>query len=191
MTTPLIGLSGYAGSGKDAVADALERRGWERAAFADRMREFLMLQDPSVPTPFSSPVRLSSLVRMYGWDSAKRTFPEVRALLQRTGTEAGRGVLGEDVWVNALLGPWDGRPLVVSDVRFPNEAQRVRDLGGVVVRVVRPGVEPGRTAHRSETALDEWPFDAVIENSGSLGDLSRAVSKLLTWADLADHGPNV
>ena len=64
----------------------------------------------------------------------------------------------------------------MTDVRFPNEAQRIKDLGGVVWRVKRPGVGPANY-HESETALDDWPFDAVLENDGNLVDLSLKVNR--------------
>jgi hypothetical protein len=173
-----VGLSGYARSGKDAAAEVLVCGGWRRDAFADRLKTFLLAVNPLIPAHYDTPpYRLSNLVHAHGWDRAKELFPEVRVLLQRTGTEAGRKVLGEDIWVDALFK--DFRPkeeaLVITDVRFPNEAQRIKDAGGVMIRIRRPGVGPAKApsglVHRSETALDDWPFDATIHNDGNLTDL--------------------
>ncbi|WLW38536.1 deoxynucleoside monophosphate kinase [Streptomyces phage Vanseggelen] len=176
--TLLIGLAGYAGSGKDEAAKALVAGGWRRDAFADRLRSFLLALDPWVDTfPDVGVVRLSKLVDAYGWDRAKRTFPEIRRLLQRAGTEAGRKVLGANVWVSALMQDFDpeNEALVVSDVRFPNEADAIRQAGGVVVRVNRPGVgpkeDPGGWVHESEVALDHYDFDITIENDGTAEEL--------------------
>ncbi|MEU9126608.1 hypothetical protein AB0D08_00595 [Kitasatospora sp. NPDC048540] len=190
MTTLLIGLSGYSRSGKDSAAQVLVDGGWRRDAFADRLRTFLLNLNPLVPAHYDTPpYRLSNLVHAHGWDRAKELFPEIRSLLQRTGTEAGRAVLGEDIWVDALFRAFrpEAEALVISDVRFPNEARRVKAAGGVVIRIRRPGVGPLKTrdgaVHQSEIALDDWPFDAEVVNDGSLDDLR---DKLLRVALLAN-----
>ncbi len=176
MSVPLlIGLSGYARSGKDTAAAALLARGWQRKAFGDKLREFLYALNPVVPTSDCGDfAELRYIVDELGWEQAK-TEPAVRALLQRCGTEAGRGVLGADVWVNAVLRDLTG-PTVVTDVRFWNEAQRIHAAGGLVIRLSRPGVGPARSSggevHASETALDDYPlFDASIINDGTPEDL--------------------
>jgi hypothetical protein len=173
-----VGLSGYAGSGKDEAAKALIVGGWRRDAFADRLRQFLYNLDPWVTvSPDVGVARLAKLVDAYGWDRAKRTFPEIRRLLQRTGTEAGRKVLGAQVWVDALMREFDpvNEALVVTDCRFSNEADAIRKAGGVIVRVNRPGVgpkaDPGGWVHESEVALDGYDFDVVIDNDGTVEDL--------------------
>lgn len=177
--TPLIGLSGYAQSGKDSAAAALVGDGWERRAFADTLRAFLYALNPMV---LPSGTRLRSFVNAYGWETAKTTCPEVRELLQRCGTEAGRQVIGENVWVDATLRDLGDTPVVVTDVRFRNEADAIRARGGIVVRVVRPGVGPLRmsdgSVHPSETALDGCPFEHLLHNDGTLDDLHCEVRKI-------------
>jgi hypothetical protein len=170
--TTLVGLSGYARSGKDTAAEALVADGWERRAFADSLRRFLYALNPMV---LPSGTRLRSFVNAYGWETAKTTCAEVRELLQRCGTEAGREVIGRNVWVDATLGDLtyleQRQPVVVTDVRFPNEADYIKHHGGIVVRVNRPGVgpntKPDGTVHGSETALDGYPFDFVIDNDST------------------------
>ncbi|WJN62761.1 deoxynucleoside monophosphate kinase [Streptomyces phage phiScoe15] len=186
--TLLIGLSGYAGSGKDEAAKVLVAGGWRRDAFADRLREFLYALNPLIPGHVGAGnLRLANVVDAYGWDSAKRTFPEVRSLLQRCGTEAGRQVLGSDVWVKALMSEFDAgsEALVVTDVRFPNEADAIRQAGGVLVRIERPGVGPNTapdgTVHSSDVALDGYDFDVVVQNDGDVTDLHE---RLLSTAML-------
>ncbi|WP_107407970.1 hypothetical protein [Streptomyces sp. CC77] len=166
----LIGLSGPAGSGKDTAAQALVAAGWQRKAFADKVRDFVYAMNP--PAPLIEGVETFSLaveVDAFGWDEVK-TYPGVRELLQRCGTEAGRHVLGPDVWVNALFqdeATWEA-PVVVTDVRFPNEAEAIKARGGLLVRIDRPGQPPiGEAGHISEHAVDAWPFDAVIINDGT------------------------
>lgn len=175
----LVGLSGYARSGKDEAAKVLvDLYGFKRVAFADKLREVLYALDPFVefkpyhnwgidpPAGFSR-VRLAEVIDVYGWDGYKETEfgEEIRRLLQRLGTEAGRNLLGENIWVDAALtGHHEDDRIVVTDVRFPNEAQAIKAAGGIIVRVERPGVAAAN-AHVSERALDDWKFDYTLENN--------------------------
>lgn len=145
----LIAFTGHARVGKDFAAGALRPMGFDRVAFADGVRQALYAIDPLVEKRIEhngGVVRLATLVDQVGWDQAKQ-YHEVRELLQRVGTEAGRDVHGEDCWVRRAEREIDrrlaaGTPVVVTDVRFANEADMVRRKGGVVVRVVRPGYGP-------------------------------------------------
>lgn len=178
---PLIGLSGYARSGKDTAAAALIEAGWERRAFADTLREFLYAVNPVIPIK-GKPYRLARLVDAYGWEAVKVAHDEVRELLQRLGTDAGRKILGENVWVTATLAGIT-QPTVVTDVRFPNEADAVRARGGLVVRVLREGTGPVN-GHVSETALDDYDFDTYLVNVATVRDLQQSIVKIATeWKD--------
>ncbi len=190
MSAPtLIGWSGYAGSGKDTAALLLVDLGWTRLSFADVLREFALAVDPLIPLTPMLTCRLSQLVTKMGWENAKRTYPEVRQLLQRLGTDAGRRLLGTDVWVNAAFERVPaGAPVTATDVRFPNEAEAIRARGGIVVRVERPGTYP-INGHPSETALDSFEFDAVLVNDGTVLDLHAKVAALLTGAGDSSPGP--
>lgn len=167
----IIGLSGYAQSGKDTVAELLcLNYEYERRAFADPMREALLRLNPKV----DSLVHVADLVEDYGWEIAKK-YPEVRRLLQRLGTDVGRKMLGEDVWVKMAMRDLrqDDR-IVISDVRFPNEADAIKKLGGKVWRINRKNHSAVNT-HASELAMDNYLFDHVIYNAGTLDDLSDEV----------------
>lgn len=185
--THLIGLSGYAGAGKDEVAKILGELGWEKDAFANRVREFAYHLNPPVTVQDGGQLLyLRNVVDSHGWDRAKREFPEVRGLLQRLGTDAGRRIFGENIWVHALMNSHNlgwGKRLVVSDVRFPNEYRAILDAGGTLMWIIRPGVEPTvdelGVVHESETALDGHYFDHVIVNDGTLDDLKTKVLEAL------------
>lgn len=171
----IIGLSGYARSGKDEAAKGLGTINFRRVAFADKLREFLYALNPMVAGTSSLPVRLKFVIDRYGWDGYKETTygKDIRELLQRLGTECGREMIGDTVWVDAVMN--NLRPTehyVIADVRFPNEARAIKDAGGYVVRISRPGITAAN-AHKSETALDDWAFDKYVTNDGTLGDLQR------------------
>lgn len=183
----LIGITGVAGSGKDAAAAALVAAGWRRAAFADRMREAVLALDPWVifegVDGNEGWARLSDLVEAHGWDDAKRMHGEIRRLLQRFGTEAGRDIHGEDCWIDLVLAPWvhasntpgPKHDLVVTDCRFENEAVAIRRAGGLVVRIERPDIEELPGNHVSEAGLPERLVSAVIHNDASVEDLHAAI----------------
>ena len=88
-------------------------------------------------------------------------------MLQKLGTDAIRDGLHPDAWVNALMAEYRWQNWVITDCRFPNEAKAVKDNGGVVIRIERPGVGPVNS-HPSETALDNWDFDHKIMNGSDL-----------------------
>ncbi len=181
MTTTLIGLSGYARSGKDTVAETLAAHGYKRMAFADPMREALYTLNPNVDVE-GYRMTLQQAVNGMGWEALKDLSNELRPLLQRFGTEVCRHLFGQDIWVETAMRQYRyhtkwGESVVFADVRFPNEADAIRKAGGQVWRIERPGVEPANS-HSSEHALDLYNFDHVIVNDGTLADLEKKVEAL-------------
>lgn len=190
----LIGLMGYAQTGKDSVATILvEHHGYTRIAFADKLREVAYALNPIIGLRHTSPdggawprsyLRLQDVVNSAGWDHAKTTYPEVRRLLQALGTEVGRQVLspalfGDDsLWVRAAIDNLPSARIVVTDVRFPNEAEAILERGGVLWRVERRGYGPVND-HPSETAVDHLHPNATLQNDGTLEDLATLVNGLL------------
>lgn len=148
---------------------------------------------------------LESLCRWFATLGHK--FPELspRIMLQHLGTEWGRATVDQDVWIDLLLreASWvlQGNPyfreegvkispegeeptgVVVSDIRFMNELQAVKDAGGNLVKVVRPETdkkagEIGIKSHSSELEQRSFTadqFDAVIKNSSTISNLKKAV----------------
>lgn len=172
----IIGLSGYARVGKDEAAKVLvEEFGFTRVAFADKLREFVYALNPIVGTTDNSKsvinyVYLQEVIDRESWDRYKEGpyGGEIRRLLQRVGTEAGRQTLWDSIWVDAAFAglPDDAR-VCIPDCRFENEARAVVDRGGQMWRVTRTGVGPVNS-HPSETSLDNWNFDVVLFNDGAL-----------------------
>jgi hypothetical protein len=122
-------------------------------------------------------VRLSEYVDDYGWDVAKQN-QEVRRLLQVFGTEVGRKMFGLDFWIDIALKDLSGdTQVVISDVRFPNEADAIAKLGGSVWRINRKN-HSAVNGHASEHAMDNYMFNHVIYNDGTLDDLSDEVFML-------------
>lgn len=117
-----------------------------------------------------------------------------REILQRYGTEAHRDVFGQDFWTDQVLPPegrrdeheWD--VLVLTDVRFPNEAVAVHTAGGVIWQVYRPDLEY-TDGHSSEAGLPATMIDRILVNDGTLEEFESLV--LETWMEhetLVDFG---
>jgi hypothetical protein len=103
-----------------------------------------------------------------------------RKILQLLGTEAGREIIHPNIWVNSLFADYTtDSNWIITDVRFPNEAQAIKDRGGIIIRIERPGGESHcGGAHASETALDDYDFDIVINNDGTIEELIDKVKQL-------------
>ena len=138
------------------------------------------------------------------WQTAYKTVYTPRLLLQHIGTELFRNQIIDGIWVNALMSEYKPKEelvgttpeniqwgevypnWIITDTRFPNELQAVKDKGGINIRVNRPKerelilrnatsiIDTRKTLepkHKSETALDNATFDYVILNNGTIEDL--------------------
>lgn len=180
--TVLIGLSGWAQSGKDTVANYLvEDFGFTRVAFADPMREALLRLNPWVHPIGAERIRIADLVKSPGdWEWAKKNTEDVRELLQRFGTEVGREMFGDNFWVDYALNDLPTDRIIVTDVRFVNEANAIRLRGGMVFRVEREGNGPAND-HPSENELNDYEhFAGTIYNDRSKEDLRSVAHALAT-----------
>jgi hypothetical protein len=105
-----------------------------------------------------------------------------REVLQKAGTEFGRHVFGENIWIKTLerrIKSTLASNIVISDCRYINEAEAIKAWGGIVVRIDRdlPG---NKSTHISETELDGWDkFDVVINNNGTFEELYHKLDNLV------------
>jgi hypothetical protein len=176
----ILALSGSARSGKDTIADYLvEHHGYVKMSFADPIREALYRLNPEITDMSGLIYKFQQAVNLFGWEDMKEYFPMYRVLMQRMGTEVGREMFGEDIWVNAAMERAKGNDRVVlADCRYPNEADAVRALGGKIWRVERDGVLPANE-HASEHAMVGYDFDRRLDNSAELDVLYELVDKNL------------
>jgi hypothetical protein len=169
----LVGISGFAGAGKDSLAAALAPHGFRRVAFADKVKALALELDPELKKRVDQGASL---------DEIKRSDPSVRIWLQEVGYAA-RKVLGPDVWVRAALDALDpGGWYAITDVRFENEAVAIRERGGLLVRINRPGIRPAND-HPSEMELANYQdWDLVVHNTGTLADLAERAREVVDAA---------
>ena len=166
----IIGLTGYAGSGKSTAADVLVACGWERRKFATPLKNMLrsLLYDQGTDYDTVNRMIEGDLKEV---ESAMLGGKTPRYAMQTLGTEWGRMRLSDSLWVDAALRNLGDRT-VFDDVRFNNEARAIRSRGGLIIRVVRPGV--GRASdHMSEQLVSP---DLNLINDGSLADLCERLS---------------
>jgi hypothetical protein len=146
----VIGLTGYAGSGKSTVANYLvEEHGFTRLSFAAPLKKMLRTLDPALsgtPGAYQKPFRVTEALEHYGSENALKESvdgPEYRRLLQVLGTDCIRAV-DEEFWVRAGLAQMadpDGK-YVFDDARFPNEAEVISEFNPFGLwNVTRPGYE--------------------------------------------------
>lgn len=184
----VIGVMGRKRAGKNEFAEALgvtsgRSDGVYVFAFADAIREIMYAVDPIIGYENGEFVRYATVVDERGYEAAKE-YPEFRQFAQRLGTEGGRVVFGDSVWVDIVMGKVAALPddalVLIPDVRFPNEYDAIKGSGGYVVRVDRPSlVEDEHDAHASETEWLDLEPDTVVRNEGPLSDLRLKAHVLL------------
>jgi hypothetical protein len=221
----IIGINGYAGSGKDTVGTIIqylktnisdtivsledvlefplthqwwleEQSGWKIKKWAGKLKVIASMLT-GIPVEKFEDQEFKKTMLGSEWDMSVRDF------LQKLGTDAIRDGLHGNAWVNALMADYQpisdksyvledgslfdlrtlpGHPLyptwIITDTRFPNEAQAIKDVGGLVIRVDRPGVKPINN-HPSEVGLDNWDFDYKIANVSDLKALTGTVKTIL------------
>jgi hypothetical protein len=200
----IIGLVGFIGSGKGTVGDILEQKGFSKDSFAKPLKDACSVIFGWPREMLEGDTEVSRKWReepdVYWSEKFGKEFSP-RLALQLMGTEAGRNVFHEDVWVISLLNRSKGKDVVVTDVRFQNEIKYIQDNGGIVIRVKR-GQEPewynlaldanrgfgsaqmgmrDKGIHQSETDWIGSEFDYVIENDGTITDLGNKVNELLQF----------
>lgn len=212
----VIGLTGLAGTGKDTVAALLRAHcGASTLAFADALRaeiadafciETIFLtrretkEQPLPALALKNCTERAFVDRMLVLHAASgnpinpAAPRSPRQIMQWWGTEyrrsqdAGYWVKKAQQTISWLSKAEQADLVVLSDVRFANEAELVRCWGGQIWQVLRPGAHPAN-AHTSEATGEQFAPDAVIHNTQGLRELRDAV--LSTWAAQAWGLPGV
>ena len=202
----IIGLVGFIGSGKGTAGDILSGMGYAKESFAKGVKDTTSV--------------------MFGWDrkllegdtEESRKWRETpdkywsfkfgrdftpREALQKMGTEVGRDVFHKDFWLfeleNRLM--FHDTPVVVTDVRFPNEIDWIHSIGGKVIEIQRGSVPPwykilkatypekdqesrwnimsDYDVHYSEWAWVGCKIDKIIKNDGTLEDLTNKIKDVI------------
>jgi len=192
----IIGISGYSGSGKDLVGTIIQEislNKWHIKKWAGKLKTIASILT-GIPVENFEDQEFKKTLLGPEWGTVKdiplngvpvfadiqfNSLITVRDFLQKLGTDAIRDNLHENTWVNATLADYTTESnWIITDTRFPNEAEAIKKAGGIVIRINRPGVQP-INPHPSETSLDDWNFDAIINNDGDVSDIVHKVGLLL------------
>lgn len=172
----IVGIAGSSGAGKSTAAAAIVERGnFEVLSFAHPLKEMAiaLLMSGFGYTRASCDVFLAE---------KKQVIPELnvsmRHLLQTLGTEWGRSMIRQDMWLESMadriIDRGEHANIVIDDVRFEDEAAFIRWSGGLVIHLRRPmSVSDG---HASEAGVSVGARDVVIDNTGSIVDLAAEVN---------------
>lgn len=176
MSAPykIIGLAGQARSGKTTVADYLCTAGFHQLAFADPIVDALV-SILDVPVEYRTHKKELPIP---GFDFS------YRKAAQTLGTDWGRRMLDPDLWIQVMANRIksaadDSDSIVISDVRFENEANWIRSQGGELWHVTRPGFDGGVRKHASENGIEIRQGEAVLINDKTIEDLYGQVDLLI------------
>lgn len=182
----LIGITGLKGHGKDTIADRLvSNYQFNKVPFANPLKEAL------------KEIFMFSDEQLYG---NEKEVPDPRwfgitprKVMQFAGTELLRDQLaklipelGQDVWIHRFKLFYENEKeknenlrIAISDARFKNKGIVIKKLGGIIIKVMRPGIITNDT-HKSETEQNEIEPDIIIINDGSLDELYAKVDKIMS-----------
>lgn len=166
----ILGITGNKQSGKDTIANFIKR--WyskpgqvAHVNFAD---------------PLKDEVCKGLGIKR---DELEKNKKHYRLILQGWGTDYRRELCGQDYWTKQWLLKANAMPpetdiLVVSDIRFLNEAAVIKNSGGVIWRITRPTTE-SKDLHPSEVEMEQIKPDYAFFNDGTLLDLSKKTKVIL------------
>lgn len=154
---------------------------WETHSFAKKLRDciYTITGDSRIYCLEDSVKNELSTIK-----DNKGNYYTIRQLLQKFGTEVGRNI-SYNIWVDSLINDYlkaksgSSRPYwIVTDVRFQNEAESIRENGGILIRLNRK--TNLNDDHSSEIALDNYnKFDVIIDNNGTLEELILKIHEVM------------
>lgn len=173
MITKIIAITGLKGSGKTEISKYLvSHYAFERISFADPLKEMLRTMGLTYEQLWGQEKEISSTL-------LEGATP--RHAMQTLGTEWGRNLIAYDLWSNVWKNKVEhtmSNRIVTDDMRFRNEATMVKNLGGHIITVERPGQE-SKDTHISETETNTVLCDFKIINDGSIFMLKASVDKVM------------
>jgi hypothetical protein len=176
----LVGLTGKAGCGKDTVGKHMaDAYGFSTYSFATPMRNMIMAGFGLTMEQLLDRKLKEQVIDWIGRSP--------RYLMQRIGTEWGRNLVADDIWLRCASQAFgvaenEGYPgVAITDVRFDNEADFIRDLGGFVVHVHRPGLQAvAESGHISEAGVKFKDGDQRIINDSTIGELYEGIDAIMS-----------
>ena len=198
----VIAVTGKTGSGKSEVIRPYQEKEYKLIKFADTLkdlicnlinvdREFIEAHKDDLKDYAISNMQLASALNLSVEDITSirdsNTYHSIRELLQFIGTDIIRKYHPSWHIDNLKAKIVDGNNYCIDDLRFLNEVAPIKELGGTIIRIIRPDQEDDRddvTSHQSEVEQGSIKADHTIINDGTLEDLSEKVTSIIqtiTW----------
>jgi hypothetical protein len=163
----LIGVTGKAGSGKDAFAKYfIDQQRFAKYALADPIKRMIEAGFNIGPAAWEDRAVKEKEIEWLG--------RSLRYLAQTLGTEWGRMLVHPDIWL--LLAEQrrlQVNNLIITDVRFDNEAEWMLSKGGTLFEIVRDAQEMDNAGHASEKGVSSSLIAHTVQNFGTISDLRR------------------
>jgi len=182
----IIGFGHRRRTGKDAVAGLVRDR--LRAAGANVFRDAFAWNLKQVTRMMFRYVGLADdTVYEDCPDLREKKMPGIEMSPRDLWIAVGNKIreIAPDVWIRGVLDNpayVSGSVLLISDVRYPNEVKAIRDRGGAVIKVVRPGIpESADIADSALAGMKTGAWDRVVLNDGDLDALDRKAGFLAEW----------
>lgn len=164
MTTKLIGIYGYARTGKDTVGAYLTaNHNHTRYAFADPIKRAVYEMFGVTIEDQNNPSLKEKVIPFWGFSP--------RQMAQLLGTEGGRDLFRQDIWIKRAELEYQkikqtSRHMVITDVRFRNEIDWIKEENGTLIKITRDN-RKSISDHKSNKYFDDSLFDIVIQNNSS------------------------
>lgn len=183
----IIGISGKKGSGKDTFYKLFNKHSpyiYQNAKLTDKLREIASNITGLPLSYFYDRNKYDTHLDIWGMN--------IRQLLQKLGLEALRENFDYDVWLKTFFANYDKEEnYMITDIRFPNEIEAIREHGGIVIRLEGRSEDDGDN-HGSEHALNNFnDYDYIIDNSGSIdnyeNEILELIDQMFTTQDYLEH----
>ena len=165
----IIGITGHIGSGKTTLANFLHEKGFVEVSFADAIKQIGLILGFSHDEMYGTQEQKLSINSDYQISG--------RQFLQKFGTDIGRNLVADitgmkfkyNIWIDVCMKKCrellsKGENVVISDIRFVDEAKAVKELGGIIIALSREG--ESHSTHESELEIGKIKADYTFSNLG-------------------------
>lgn len=187
----IIGVCGLMGSGKSTIGDYLQEFDFQPLSFGGAVKD-------AVAVIFSWDRKMleGDTIKSRKWREVPDKFWGIspRQALQLMGTEAGRKVFGDKIWINSVRAQMKNPKMdyIITDCRFPNEAKAIQEWGGSIIMVergehpewyadaVRGDMNMYPDVHASEYSVAQCSYNFLIKNNKTKEHLEQCVENVIS-----------
>jgi len=186
---PVIGIVGRIGAGKTTAQSHLETRGYTSYNMAQPLKAVALCLGFKYKECYGTQEQKLAINEQWGISG--------RRFLQLFGTDVCRKLLPKkipemhSVWIQCFenYAKANDGPIVIGDIRFPDEAESIRKLGGILIRIERNTNHSGeQTQHASELEQNEIKVNHIIDNNGSLHSLTQKLDAIIGYEEPTKEG---